>query len=331
MMVKYKYTSLPFLRLALSQNNLVHSSITSSHQQLQGLLETPHSAAPNRAKIQRHSTAKADPTTNTNNLPPAPPKMPTIAFFGATGDCAGYCLAACLNAGYTCTALARNASKLTASMQAKGVTPETLARHLTIIEGNVKDLSAVKQTLQPPPGSNPVDKIVSGIGGTDIKMQWSLRKPATLIDPTICQDAGTNILLALKELQPATKPFLINVSTTGISPKGTPRDVPLLFAPLYHWLGQDMHGDKKVLQDKLAEHVQLPEYERGVWGYVNVKASLLMDGEGKGLQAVREGVEERPAVGYTIQRKDVGEWMFERLVRGEVRGKWVNGSVTVTY
>ena len=75
----------------------------------------------------------------------APPK---VAFFGATGDCAGYCLANALNAGYDCVALARTPAKLTKSMKDKGVNVEALDQHLTIVEGNVKDVEAVKKALQ---------------------------------------------------------------------------------------------------------------------------------------------------------------------------------------
>lgn len=256
--------------------------------------------------------------------------MPLVAFFGATGDCAGYCLASALDAGYDCRALARTPSKLTASMKAKGVSADSLDNHLTIIEGNVKDVEAVKRTLQLPGDSAVVDKIVSGVGGTP-QLQWSLLQPVTLDDPTICQSAGRTILKALQELRPAKKPILANVSTTGIPAPGAPRDVPLLLVPLYHWALQVPHADKRVLEQVLREHLELPESEQALSGYVNVKPSLLMDGDGVGVQAVREGIDEKPAVGYTIQRIDVGRWMFEKLVKKDVTDQWRNKSVTITY
>lgn len=255
----------------------------------------------------------------------------TVAFFGATGDCAGYCLAAALNAGCDCIALARTPSKLTASQKAKGVSTQALDSHLTIIEGNVKDVAAVKRTLSS--NGRIVDTIVSGIGGTPA-LQWSLWQPVTLTDTTICQDAGAAILQAATEIaresKATTKPAFINVSTTGIPAPGAPRDVPLLFIPFYRWALHVPHVDKEVLERKLREYVQLPENERGLSAYVNVKPSLLMDGAGKGLQTIRSGVDEKPAVGYTIQRKDVGEFMFEKLVKG-VPAEWRNKSVSITY
>ncbi|KAI7080742.1 mevalonate kinase [Hortaea werneckii] len=82
------------------------------------------------------------------------------------------------------------------------------------------------------------------------------------------------------------------------------------------------HEDKKALQENLAAHMKSESVV--LEGFVNVKASLLLNGEAKGLQAVRDGVETQPAVGYTIRRADVGGWIFERLVKGEPKGEWMN-------
>ena len=37
-----------------------------------------------------------------------------------------------------------------------------------------------------------------------------------------------------------------------------------------------------------------------------------------------------PAVGYFVARKDVGEWVFERLVKREPEEGWIGGGVTLT-
>lgn len=253
---------------------------------------------------------------------------PTLTFFGATGDCAGYCLAYTLKAGYTCTALARTPGKLTASMTTKGVSSETLASHLTIIEGNVRDVEAVKRTLQS--NGRVTDYIVSGIGGTP-KLQASLMEPVTLNDPTICQDAMATILEALKLLQPVEKPILLNVSTTGIWPEDKPRDVPLPYLPLYKWFLHVPHEDKRVLEENLTAHMRLPEGERLVQGFVHIKPSLLTGDKGYGLDKVKFGVDEAPAVGYGMAKEDVGEWMFERLIKPGVSPEWVNKSISLTF
>ena len=251
-----------------------------------------------------------------------------IAFFGATGDCAGYCLADCLNAGIDCSALARTPAKLTSSMKAKGVSDETLDRHLTIIAGDVKDIEAVKRTLAPN-GRNVCDKIVFGIGGYP-KLQWSLITPCIMDDPRLCQDACTTILEALHTLKPAVKPTFIAFNSTGMQSPGMPRDLPLALVWIYEWLGQVPHADKRALQANLAQQMLLPEADRVLAMYVQVKAALLVDGC-KGLQAVRDGVEDEPPIGYTIARADVGAWTFRNLVNVEkVRPDWVNKSVVVT-
>ncbi|KAH9845341.1 NAD(P)-binding domain, partial [Teratosphaeria destructans] len=267
--------------------------------------------------------------------PPSPLSLQmsrAIAFFGATGGCAGHALAHSLNAGYDCRALARTPSKLIAATNEKGVSIETIEKHLTVIEGNVKDVEAVKQTLSLGDGTGRVvDMVVSGIGGTPA-LQWSLRRPVVLTDRTVCQDAISTILEALRRLKSSIRPSLFTVSTTGISPKPKPRDVPLLFVPFYMWALQDPHEDKKVMEERLADHMLLPHGQQVLETYVNVKASLLMDGPGMGLEKVREGIDEKPAIGYTIQRADVGKWIFERLVDAPaVKEVWRGKSVTVTY
>ena len=250
-----------------------------------------------------------------------------IAFFGATGDSAGHCLAFALKEGLQCIALARTPSKLTKSMQDKGVSDGVLNNQLTIIEGNAKDVEAVKRALRI--NDQIVDMIVSGIGGTP-GLQASIFKPVVLTDPTICQDVGKTILEATSQIKSTTKPVFINISTTGIPPEGMPRDVPLAFVPLYHWVLQDPHEDKKVLESALREHVEKPLNERGISGFVNIKPSLLMDGDGKGLANIRQGIDEKPALGYTIARKDIGLWIFENVIKRDMNPDWMNKSVSLT-
>lgn len=251
-----------------------------------------------------------------------------IAFFGATGDCAGYCLVSALAAGHSCVALARNPSRLSQSLRDKGVSVSAIESHLTIVEGNVKDIRAVQQALQI--DGAVVDFIVSGIGAAP-KFQWSIFQPITLDDTKVCQTAGSTILQALRVLNSAQKPVIINVMTTGIPPEGKPWDVPVLLTWMYHYIMQVPHEDKAAVQDMLIEHMRLPETQRDLGGFVNIKASLLMDGTSKGLQLVREGVEDTPAIGYTIRRADVGLWIYERLLKTNIKDEWVNKGVCITY
>ena len=72
------------------------------------------------------------------------------------------------------------------------------------------------------------------------------------------------------------------------------------------------------------------EGERPIKGFVNVKPTLLTGGEGIGWEKIRFGQEMSPAVGYFVARKDVGEWVFERLVKREPEEGWIGGGVTLT-
>lgn len=252
-----------------------------------------------------------------------------LAFIGATGGCAGFALASALNAGYTCTALARTPEKLTTSLEGRGVDKSTISEHLTIIQGDGTSVEDVKKVLRAPNGEV-VDIIINGIGGVPA-LKWSIRRPVVLAVPNICQDSGVAVLEAAKQVAGEKLPLLVCVSTTGIPPPGQPRDVPLAFVPLYSWLLHDPHVDKEVLERNLRAHIQLPQSQRGIRAFVLVKPSLLLDGDGLGLENVREGHDAEPAVGYTIQRKDVGTWIFERLIRTEPKDVWINGSATLTY
>ena len=251
---------------------------------------------------------------------------PTLAFLGATGDCAGYCLAAALTAGHTCRALARTPSKLINSMKNKGVSEESL-RNLTIVQGNVRDKSAVKDDVTS--NNKAVDIIVSGIGSAP-KLQWSIFRPVTLEDPTICADATETVLDVLAEVNSSTKPLVIVISTTGLHTTGAPRDLPFLFIPLYRVALAVPHEDKAKMEDHLRVAISEQTHRQPIGGFVAVKASLLMDGKGTGLQKVRAGSVEKPAIGYTITRIDVGSWIYRNLIAGRVKDEWLNRAVSIT-
>ncbi|OQO09010.1 hypothetical protein B0A48_05901 [Cryoendolithus antarcticus] len=254
----------------------------------------------------------------------------TLAFFGAGGDSAGFCLAAALKAGYHCSALARTPAKLSASMTAKGVSQETQDRHLTIIQGDIRNSEAVERTLVI--CGAVVDIVVSGVGATAVKFVFSLY-PMVLADETICRDAMSTILAALRTVtagSTAKKPLLTPISTTGIPAPGKPRDIPLLWIPFYKWLLHSPHVDKEVMDSFVRQEVRKPESERAIRASVTVRPSFFA-GSTKGWQSLRVGTDDEPARGYFTERKDVGEWMFEKLVKGEPERQWINGGVHLTH
>lgn len=266
----------------------------------------------------------------------------TIAFFGATGGVAGSSLAAALRSGYYCTALVRTPSKLTSLLTSQHSIPQaTIDALLTIHAGNVLDSSACAKALTSP--LNPsvlVDTIYFGVGGAP-RMNWSLMAPFTNDDPTVCQVGMATVLRALSELANSgirttnadTKPNLIAISTTGIT--DGKRDVPWLLVPLYHWALHIPHVDKKNMERLVQGSV-----EETTRGYTIVRPTLLTDGQARGLDKVRAGweygnrqheavaQEHGPECGYTIGRRDVGEWVFQQVI---VEGGWEGRCVSLTW
>lgn len=106
--------------------------------------------------------------------------------------------------------------------------------------------------------------------------------------------------------------------------------------PLYHWMLPVPHADKKKMEQLLAAEAQSPDSAIG--GFVAVRPSLLTDGDLLGVKAVRAGTESEGtvagnAIGYSISRSDVGNWIYTTLVDNKdgIRDSYVNQFVGVTY
>ncbi|KAF6220504.1 hypothetical protein HO133_002937 [Letharia lupina] len=234
---------------------------------------------------------------------------PLLAFYGATGGSTLAALVPALKAGYDCTALVRTPSKLTALLLEKGVPQSALDTHLTISKGDVLNTQDCRGTLTL--NGRTADIIISGIG-----------VPPTGPEITVCTTTANNILSALPTLPPTasgTKPLFVALSTTGVS--DGPRDVPLLFAPLYHWFLANPHRDKRNMERAIGEQTD---------NFVIVRPSLLTNGKAQGGRKIRVGTEGEPVVGYVISREDVGLWMFENLVQGD-GARYVGQKVIITH
>jgi len=143
------------------------------------------------------------------------------------------------------------------------------------------------------------------------KPKWS--------DPTLCADTMKTLLTAVEKLPAAQRPRrLVVISTTGIEEKWN--DVPLLFRPMYYYLLEVPHEDKRVMEKMIRERSVdvFPEV-------ITLRPSLLTDGsrtEGN----VRSGVD---VVGYTISREDTGVVTFNLC---EKEGdEFVNKTVCASY
>lgn len=217
---------------------------------------------------------------------------------------------------------------------------DTLASNLTIIQSSIKDVGPVSSTLSPR-GKPAATIIINGVGAMP-KLQASIIKPVTLQDPTICEDAVKCIIQAVRDLQnageyTAEKPLLASISTTGTDCKR--RDVSLAFFPMYHWLLAVPHADKRLMESEMVKAA--PAVVRD---FVIIRPSLLMDGKGVGADKLKVGwirhpedgrfaevveADAKPAIGYTIDRKDVGSWIFAELIQRNGAG-WEGKCVTLT-
>jgi hypothetical protein len=253
---------------------------------------------------------------------------PTVLFLGATGGSTLSALTHTLQAGYPAIALVRDPSKLTSLLTSAGVPESTLNDLLTIHTGNALDVSAVKKALliEDPTPRLPAT-IITGLGAAP-KFQWSLFHPVTIDQPTLCGTAAATLVSALNELYSeypalqANKPLLSFGSTTGIT-KG-PEDVPYWMRWLYHIVLYYPHVDKRV-REEVFVGAQGKEFRT----VIGVRPTLLTDGEPVGLSKIRVGREQTPELGYTITRKDVGEWIFVNVVKGEGKG-WEGEMVSMT-
>jgi len=168
--------------------------------------------------------------------------------------------------------------------------------------------------------------------------------PFNGLDYNVCENGIKIILSSIVELKTElakkeavtlkglkNDPVLVAISGAGIS--RTERDIPLLLVPMFWLLMGAPRKDKRAMEDAL----RASSGQR----WIVIRPSLLVGdglGEGKGLEHVRTGLEHegKPvgemAIGYTIQREDVGRWIYEECIVGKGFGeKWVSNAVYLTY
>lgn len=260
----------------------------------------------------------------------------TICFFGGTGGVTNACMTAALKSGtYKVIALARTPEKLkTQLITQQGLDETVVEKKLTIVQGNALDLADVKKTLLAHVTAGSDDTLpfmtVTGLGGVP-NLQFDICNPlaiTNLDNPTICEDAAKTLVAALKDIyseNPAlanNKPNMTFVSTTGVT-RG-PEDVPLSIRFIYHKFLEIPHADKRKMEDVYRD--QQEDSSQAVFASVTgIRPTLLMGtgalSECVGLEKIRAGVEGKPETGFSIQRADVGRWMFENVLEGG-EGKW---------
>ena len=214
--------------------------------------------------------------------------------------------------------MARTPSKLTDLLLNKGISQDVISSNLRITQGDAKKLEDVKAALFF--DAEPVSLIITGIGMVFTGLSDMISGKG--VDKTICETTARTLVQAIETL--TTKPFLAAISSTGIT-SGT-RDVPIAMSAMYHMLLKVPHVDKKAM-----EEVILDAAKRGqISGYALVRPSFLTDGKEQGMQKIRVGSPDQPAVGYVISRDDVGLWLYSELINQDPR-KWDGQKPSITY
>ena len=212
------------------------------------------------------------------------------------------------------------------------------------------------------------DIIIFGVGGAPRLTPFSVHL-VTVDDPHVCGEGMKTVLEVLESIRAASlrrdagagaatvptfkKPFVAAISTTGLpltggSGRGGRRDVPLPLLPLYRWLLAVPHQDKLEMERALLLLLSSSASSSDGGGLVDavvVRPTLLVDGERSGREKVRVGWERvgggggdggrvgpGPAVGYSVRRADVGEWLYEEVVMGRTNDarEWAGRVVTLS-
>ncbi|KAF9768250.1 hypothetical protein IL306_014478 [Fusarium sp. DS 682] len=258
------------------------------------------------------------------------------AFIGACGATLRHVLAWTLLDGHKAAALVRDSSKLTKILLDLGVSEKIQQSQLIVVEGSSRDVSTVRDLL-----INDPKVIFSGITST-----WRLRfnplHPIAMNDATITGDSAAVVIQALQDListnSISNSPIFAPISSTG---HGSRRDQPFTLMPLYWWLLKEAQADTAALEKVTRKAAT--QNQPCLSGYVMLRPPLLTDGDMKGTKSVMVGwiweddvfrksdkQETGVKVGYTISRLDLAKWMFEELVRGDVRA-WSGKCVNLTY
>lgn len=269
---------------------------------------------------------------------------PSISIIGSTGGTGLALLRLCLAASYNCTILVRDSEKLLRLLSLTSA-----PSNLRIITASIRDIPSVQRALLTSAGRL-VDTVVSCIGFVpSLNLSKGLNPFNNVDSLTLCEQATKIIVQAIEDVKhkltlehsesesedenghrwEQKSPLLVVLSTTGITSGG--RDIPYLMYPLYH-LAEAPHKDKRAMEDYLTS-ATVPSSQP----WVVIRPSLLM-GDGKGeatgrkikVGVEKDGQHEKLAIGYTIKREDVGNWIFREVVEG-ISEQWVGKAVTLTY
>lgn len=142
----------------------------------------------------------------------------------------------------------------------------------------------------------------------------------TLDDPSVCQDVMAVVLSSLSH----PSPRIVFISSTGIGEDMS--DVPWLLRYIYRWAGHVPHQDKRKAEQLLQESTVVREK-------TVIRPALLSDSKARGWGTASDTAtshciaQEGKCRGYTISRRDVGEFVANQAAQGT---QWVNKSVVLS-
>lgn len=307
-----------------TSNTNITTAIATHHYPYSPWTLSPHllssaQLAAVRLRRWRYHSKRGIPVLHvSNNLPftlPCAAFLPFgVSLLRSANSCQCYCVY---------SLVVRTPTKLSSLLSARSAPQESL----TLIQGDVKDPAAVAKTL------TGASIIVTGVGGAP-KFTPNPFRP-TLDDPVICQTAAGTIISCLQEIQKSEgeryrAPLLAAISAPGLDS----RDTPWVLMPLYKLMLPIPHRDKAAMEDVIVGAAQ------GLLEYVIVRPAMFTNKAAVGEKGVKAGYEGRVkkgdgrwgdvkgiVAGYTMSREDVGEFLFEEVIKregGEWKGKKVS-------
>ncbi|KAF9325385.1 hypothetical protein BG006_011134, partial [Podila minutissima] len=152
--------------------------------------------------------------------------------------------------------------------------------------------------------------------------------------PEFCATTTKNIVQVLHDIYAersstaAHEPLIVVISTTRVS--DVCKDVPFGFQTMYHIALVDPHKDKKEMEKMIIENTtRVNAVFRGAIARPGLSTGDQNVRGCKGWQKLKVRQENKPVIGYTIHRADVGEWIFEETIRTDGQ-RWFGQRVTLT-
>ncbi|KAF2730515.1 hypothetical protein EJ04DRAFT_515233 [Polyplosphaeria fusca] len=216
-------------------------------------------------------------------------------------------------------------------------------RRLKIHQGDAKSPVDVSKALVSPTNNKVLVDIIHTSIGAYPRFQFSIFQPFPLTDPTICESGMAALFSAIDQLSTegttgnrvGQKPLLITISATASRNLWHSLPLPLFTAPLYAWLLSSPQTDKLKMEELLCA-----DGGAHLRSFVIIRPAILTDGVERGIESVRVGWEwgvddvgrdnmgPGPAKGWTIGRRDLGAWVFKKVL---VEGGWEGKCVSLCY